>query len=167
MRPKKLKKNTKIIPPLKPIVHYATFWSRVLGFCTDIFMIGLPIALLVMIIFGYDQMHTAGGMDVIVHNEKALAHPPNPLVSLAQLSLFMVVTVMFWHRGGQTPGKKLARIRVVDVRTLENAPYWKLIVRFIGYFISLITLIGFFIGLLRRDKRSLHDLLSGTAVIRA
>ncbi len=167
MRTKKLKKNSKIIQPSKPVVHYAPFWSRALGFCTDIFMIGLPIALLMMILFGYDQMHTAGGMDVIVHNEKALAHPPNPLVSLTQLSLFMIVTVIFWHRGGQTPGKKLARIRVVDARTLGNASYWKLIVRFIGYFISLITLIGFFIGLLRCDKRSLHDLLSGTAVIRA
>ncbi len=165
MRTKKLKKNTKRIQPSTPIIHYASFWSRSLGFCTDIFMIGLPIALLMMIFFGYDQMHTAGGMDIIVHNEKALAHPPNPLVSLTQLSLFMVVTVMLWHHGGQTPGKKLAHIRVVDVRTLGNASYWKLVVRFIGYFISLITLIGFFIGLLRRDKRSLHDLLSGTAVI--
>ena len=167
MRTKFPKKHTKRIQPSKPIVYYAPFWSRALGFCTDIFMIGLPIALLMMILFGYDQMHTAGGMDVIVHNEKALAHPPNPLVSLTQLSLFMIVTVMFWHRGGQTPGKKLARIRVVDARTLGNASYWKLILRFIGYFISLITLIGFFIGLLRRDKRALHDLLSGTAVIRA
>lgn len=167
MRTKTLKKNSKITSPSKPVIHYAPFWSRALGFTTDIFMIGLPIALLMMIFFGYDQMHTAGGMDVIVHNEKALAHPPNPLVSLTQLSLFMMVTVMLWHRGGQTPGKKLARIRVVDARTLGNAPYWKLILRFIGYFISLITLIGFFIGLLRRDKRTLHDLLSGTAVIRA
>jgi len=166
MRHRTLKKNTKITPSLKPTVHYAVFWSRALAFTTDIFMIGLPIALLMMILFGYDQMHTAGGMDVIVHNEKALQHPPNPLVSLTQLGLFMMVTVVLWRHGGQTPGKKLARIRVVDVVTRDNASYGKLILRFIGYFISLITLFGFFVGLFRKDKRSLHDLLSGTCVIR-
>lgn len=166
MRTKTPKKNRQKTSPT-PIIHYASFWSRALGFCTDIFMIGLPIALLMIILFGYDQMHTAGGMDVIVHNEKALAHPPNPFVSLTQLSLFMIVTVVLWHRGGQTPGKKLARIRVVDAVTLKSASYGKLIVRFIGYFISLITLGGFFVGLIRKDNRALHDLISGTCVIRA
>lgn len=167
MRTKTPKKNTKTIKPSKPVIHYAPFWSRVLGFCTDIFMIGLPISLLIILLFGYDQTHTAGGIDVIMQNKEALKNPPNPLVSIVQLFVFMLVTIGFWHKDGQTPGKKLARIRVVDARTLDNAPYWKLIIRFIGYFISLISLIGFFIGLLRRDKRTLHDLLSGTAVIRA
>ncbi|MBD3799825.1 MAG: RDD family protein [Epsilonproteobacteria bacterium] len=50
--------------------------------------------------------------------------------------------------------------------TLQNASILKLTIRFFGYFISLITLIGFFIPLLRKDNRSLHDLISGTAVIR-
>jgi uncharacterized RDD family membrane protein YckC len=167
MRFRTLKKNRRKTPSPKPIIQYAPFWSRALGFTTDIFMIGLPIALLMMILFGYDQMHTAGGLDVLTHNEKALQRPPNPWVSLTQLSLFMLVTVVLWHKGGQTPGKKLARIRVVDAMTLKNASYWKLTLRFVGYFISLITLIGFFTGLFRKDKRSLHDLLSGTAVIRA
>jgi uncharacterized RDD family membrane protein YckC len=83
-----------------------------------------------------------------------------------QISLFLITYVWLWHKSGQTPGKKLAYIRVVDAKTFENAPYWKLTLRFIGYFISLITVIGFFIGLLRKDHRSLHDLISGTAVIR-
>lgn len=130
-------------------------------------MIGLPIALLIILLFGYDQTHSAGGIDVIMQNKEALKNPPNPLVSLMQVGLFMLVTVAFWHHGGQTPGKKLARIRVVDAVTRDNASYVKLILRFIGYFISLITLIGFFVGLFRKDKRSLHDLLSGTCVIRA
>ena len=121
------------------IIHYASFWSRALAFITDIFMIGLPISLILIALFGYDQTHTAGGMDVLLQNKEALKNPPNPLVSLTQVLLFMLVTVTLWHRSGQTPGKKLARIRVVDARTLKNASYWKLILRFIGYFLSLIT----------------------------
>ncbi len=119
-----------------------------------------------MMLFGYDQMDTAGGLDVLVHDPKAQSNPPNPIASAVQILLFLVIYVWLWHRDGQTPGKKLSRIRVVDATTLQNAPYWKLTLRFIGYFLSLITVIGFFIGLLRKDKRALHDLISGTAVIR-
>lgn len=165
-----MKKSSKINASTKnhnqlPI-HYALFWSRAFAFITDIFMIGLPISLLMMFLFGYDQMHTAGGMDVLMQNKEALKNPPNPISSLSQVSLFMGITIVLWHKTGQTPGKKMARIKVVDSKTLQNAPYWKLSLRFIGYLLSLVIVIGFFVGLFRRDKRTLHDLLSGTAVIR-
>lgn len=158
-------KKSSATPP-KTLTPYASFWSRVLAFITDIFMIGLPISLLMMLLFGYDQMHTAGGIDVLMQNKEALKNPPNPISSLLQIILFMGITIVLWHKSGQTPGKKLAHIRVVDALTLGNASYWKLTLRFIGYFLSLLSIVGFFIGLLRHDKRSFHDLLSGTAVIR-
>ena len=166
MRWRTLKKTNKQKSPVKPKVDYAPFWPRAAGFATDIFMIGLPITLITMLFFGYDQMHTAGGMDVLVHDPKAQTNPPDPIASIVQMVLFLVTYVWLWHRDGQTPGKRFSRIRVVDAKTLERAPYWKLILRFIGYFISFITLIGFFIGLVRKDNRALHDLISGTAVIR-
>jgi uncharacterized RDD family membrane protein YckC len=145
---------------------YASFWPRAAGFITDIFMIGLPISLLTMLIFGYDQMDSASGLDVLVHDPKAQTNPPNPIASLIQVGLFFFTYVWLWHRNGQTPGKKLTRIRVVDAVTMEPASYGKLTLRFIGYFFSFISVIGFFIGLFRKDNRSLHDLISGTAVIR-
>jgi uncharacterized RDD family membrane protein YckC len=159
-------KTKKQSTPMKPKTVFAPFWPRAAGFVTDIFMIGLPISLLTMLFFGYDQMDTASGLDVLVHDPKAQSNPPNPIASITQIALFLITYVWLWHKTGQTPGKKLARTRVVDVKTLENAPYWKLTLRFIGYFLSFITLIGFFIGLFRKDKRTLHDLISGTAVIR-
>lgn len=150
----------------KSKILFASFWPRAAGFVTDIFMIGLPISLITLIIFGYDQMHTASGLDVLVHDPKAQTNPPNPIASITQITLFLFAYVWLWHVSGQTPGKKLSRIRVVDAKTFQNASIWRLTLRFIGYFISFITLIGFFIGLFRKDKRALHDLLSGTAVIR-
>ncbi len=167
MRWRTLKTKKQFYPQnQKPKTLFAPFWPRAAGFITDIFMIGLPISLLTMAIFGYDQMHSASGLDVLVHDAKAQSNPPNPIASITQITLFLITYVSLWHMSGQTPGKKLARIRVVDAKTLQNASVLKLTVRFIGYFISLITLVGFFIGLFRKDKRSLHDLLSGTAVIR-
>lgn len=144
---------------------FASFWSRALGFITDIFMIGLPISIIISMVFGYDQTHSASGMDILLHNKDALKNPPNPLASIVQIVLFMSITVMLWRYSGQTPGKKLARIAVVDANTLKPAPYWKLTIRFVSYLLSLITVGGFFIGLIRSDNRALHDLLSGTCVI--
>lgn len=159
----KTKKQSK---PVKPKTIFAPFWSRAAGFATDIFMIGIPISIITMMLFGYDQMHSASGLDVLVHDPKAQTNPPNPIASLIQIALFLLTYVWFWHKSGQTPGKKLVHSRVVDATTLQNASYWKLTLRFIAYFISFISIIGFFIGLFRSDKRALHDLLSGTAVIR-
>ncbi|MDP3301942.1 MAG: RDD family protein [Sulfuricurvum sp.] len=166
MRWRTLKKTKQSFPNKSSSVDYAPFASRALAFLTDIFMLGLPISLILMTIFGYDQMHTAGAVDVITNNQEALKNSPNPLSSILQIILFMAITVELWHRYTQTPGKKLAHICVVDATTLKSAPYWKLFLRFIGYFLSFISIVGFFIGFFRKDKRCLHDLLSGTAVIR-
>ncbi len=163
MRWRTLKKKKH--PPAKPSgprVTYAPCRIRVLGFATDVFMIGLPITLLVMLLFGYGEMETATGLDVIVDDPKARTNPPDPTASILQIALFALVHVWLWHRSGQTPGKKFARIRVVDAKTLQNASYPKLAVRFFLYPLGALT---FFIMFFRRDRRALHDLISGTAVI--
>ncbi len=161
----KKKKHISIEKPQKARVKYAGFWSRVAAFVTDIFMIGIPISIISMAIFGYGELQSATALDVIVDDEKAHINPPNPIASIFQISLFLVTFVWFWYKSGQTPGKKMAKICVVDAHTLERASIVQLVLRFFGYFLSLITIVGFFIGFLRKDRRALHDLISRTAVI--
>lgn len=150
-----------------PSVRYAGFWSRAMAFVTDLFMIGLPVSLVIMMTFGYDQVKSAGAMDVILQTEEAVTRAPDPTGSIVQILLSLVIYVLFWHTTGQTPGKKMVQIMVVDAKTNNRASWFQLIVRFVGYLLSTITLVGFFVGLLRRDKRTLHDLISRTAVIKA
>ncbi len=165
MRFREIKKQSKIKKEMpKVFANYAGFLDRAKAFVTDMFMIGLPVALIIMMMFGYDETKSATALDVIVKDKKALEHAPNPMASIVQIVLIMGITIVFWRKDGQTPGKKFAHIKVVDASTLKEASYFKLIIRFIGYFVSVLTL-GFFIGLLRDDKKTLHDLLSGTAVI--
>jgi len=138
-----------------------------MGFVTDVFMIGMPITLIIMMAFGHDQMmNSAGGLDVIMNPAEAKKHAPNPVASLTQILLYGVTFVLFWHASGQTPGKKMMQTRVVDAVTFEKASWGKLTVRFFGYFLSFITLVGFFTGVWRKDGRALHDIISGTAVIK-
>lgn len=167
MRFRNIKKQSKQ-PKKEPevFVPYARFFDRVKAFVTDIFMIGLPVALIIMVAFGYDETKSAGALDVIVQDEKALKHAPDPMASIVQIVLIMGVHVVLWRRDGQTPGKRFSLLKVVDARTLKEASVFKLTIRFIGYFISVLPLgLGFLLALLRKDKKTLHDLLSGTAVI--
>jgi len=167
MRFRNIKQQSKLQKKeAKVFVPYARFLDRAKAFITDIFMIGLPVALIIMVLFGYDETKSAGALDVIVQDEKARTHAPDPMASIVQVLLILGVHVVLWRRDGQTPGKKFAHIKVVDASTLKEASYFKLFIRFLGYFVSVLPLgLGFVLGTLRKDKRTLHDILSGTAVI--
>jgi uncharacterized RDD family membrane protein YckC len=149
----------------QPTVNYANFAQRVLAFITDLFMIGIPISLVIMIFFGYDTLQSQSTLELILNDPNQTVSPPDPKPAIVQLLLALSIYLFFWKKGGQTPGKKMLHMRLVDAKTFEEASWTKLTVRFFAYFIATVSLIGFFTGLFRKDKRALHDLISGTAVI--
>jgi uncharacterized RDD family membrane protein YckC len=147
---KKEKKYQKISKDNINIV-YAGFWARVLALVIDTFMILTPVTVIIGMIFGYES----------------LKNPElNPEAGIFQMGMYAIITVLFWvFFNGQTPGKKALEMSVVDSKSFTKPNLFQSVIRYVGYFISIITLIGFFVGLFRKDKRTLHDLLSRTAVI--
>ena len=127
-------------------------------------MIGIPITIIIMIFFGYDQMHSAGFSDALLQTEAAKEHAPNPMASIIQFLLYITAFVLFWKFSGQTPGMKMAGIEIVDAKTLERPGFLQLVARFFSYFISLF-LFGYLWGLMRKDKRMLPDLIARTMMI--
>jgi len=165
MRWREIKHKKHITTPTPTAkVRYAGFWSRTLAFITDIFMIGIPITLIIMAVFGYDQTQSAGFSDALLQTPKAQEQAPDPLASLVQFTLFITAYVLFWKIAGQTPGMKMARIEIVDAGSFAKASVVQLVVRFFSYFIALF-LFGYLWGLMRKDKRMLQDLISHTAMI--
>ena len=146
-----------------PIV-YASFLSRFMAFTTDLFMIGIPISIFAMIFIGYENVNSAGAMDVFLETQKAKDNAPTPIASIAQLLLSALVYILFWHKKMQTPGKKMAGIKVVDKHTLQSASYLKLTIRFFSYFISFLFF-GYLFIFFDKQKRGLHDIFAGTVVI--
>ena len=151
-------------------VRYAGFWSRVLGFVIDIFMIGIPISLIIMSIFGYDQMQSLSTMDALQGIKPVDANgveiKPDPTMAIVQISLFATIVIALWnYDGGRTPGKRLSKTKVVDSKTLAQPKLWQLILRFFAYFLSFITIVGFLLPLVHPKKIALHDYISGTVVI--
>ena len=68
---------------------------------------------------------------------------------------------------GQTPAKMLTGIVVVR-RDGRRAGYVRAFVRWLGYGVGFATLgLGFLVAVFSRERRGVHDLLSGTRAVRA
>jgi uncharacterized RDD family membrane protein YckC len=68
---------------------------------------------------------------------------------------------------GKTFGMMFTNTRVVDAITFERPAPTKTTLRSIGYLIAFVPmLLGFLIAIVHPDRRGLHDLISGTQVVR-
>ena len=93
---------------------------------------------------------------------------------LGVVGYLMVNGVLLW-RHGQTLGKRLVKIKIVDHESEQVPALWKLIVLRAPFFpLMHVTLIGFWYLLvldlligLRGDRRCIHDWVSGTKVVAA
>ena len=78
-----------------------------------------------------------------------------------------VATVLFWIYKSATPGKMALKARVVDAKTGNTPTIQQSIIRYIGYYISLLPLgLGYFWVAWDKKKQAWHDKLAGTVVIR-
>jgi uncharacterized RDD family membrane protein YckC len=84
-------------------------------------------------------------------------------ISAGLFVLYFIICHRFW---GQTLGKKIIGIRLISVGA-ESLTFWRVLLR--ESFGRVFCLASFFIGYFRilfnKDRRGLHDLLSGSAVI--
>ena len=157
-------KNTKPKHTPEKRVVYAGFWSRFLALSVDIFMIGIPISLLIYFLFGYETMQNQPGFMDAIEGVKP-EHAPNALIPLLTMSLWSLITLIFWKATGQTPGKKMARIIIVDSTSFKKATLLQLVVRLLFFIMPIFAFISFFVMLLHPKKRTLHDIFSRTSVI--
>lgn len=72
-----------------------------------------------------------------------------------------------WARRGGTLGMKLCGLRLLDWRQRLPIGYGRALLRLAAGLVTVLTLgLGFLLVLFRRDRKSLHDLLAGTMVVR-
>lgn len=160
----RLKKHKNIPTQEIKKVFYAGFWSRFLALSVDVFMIGIPISILIYLIFGYETMQSQPGfMDAI--NGMKPEQKANGLIPLLTISLWSLVTLAFWSKTGQTPGKKMAHIEIVNNADLQKASFLQLSIRLIFFIMPIFAFLSFFVMLFHPKKRTLHDMFSGTSVI--
>lgn len=87
-------------------------------------------------------------------------------ISLLHYTVPAIFMIGSWWVFRTSPGKYLHGLRVVDHRTGQRAALWRLVLRYIGYFLAALPLgLGFLLALANRERRGLHDYLAGTRVI--
>lgn len=78
----------------------------------------------------------------------------------------LAVAVVMWVRLRATPGKLLLDCRVVDTASLQRVTPRQAVIRYLGYFVSLLPLgLGFLWILRDRRRQGFHDLLAKTVVL--
>jgi len=88
------------------------------------------------------------------------------LVITLQIALVIGYSLYFLTQHGATPGKMLFGLRVVDTATGGRPSVGQALLReTVGRCLSALFFIGYLMVLARSDRRALHDMLAGTAVL--
>ncbi len=134
-------------------VNYAGFWIRVVAALVDTLWLS-PLVFLFM--------YLAMGSNML-----SIDNPSSTLDSAIAQIIWVVVVVALWIKFASTPGKMLFGMKIVDAKTHDEVPAPRLLLRYIGYFISMIPL---FLGIIwvgiDKKKQGWHDKIAGTVVIR-
>ncbi len=141
-------------PNMKTEVSYVGFWTRFAASIIDtiiLIMITFPILFL---IYGGEYFYSGesvqGWLDVII----SYVFP-------------ILAIILFWLYKSATPGKIALLAKVVDEKTGNKLSVKQAIIRYVGYYISLLPLgLGFLWIAMDKKKQGWHDKLAGSVVIR-
>lgn len=143
--------NTDIEPTSQ--MRPAGFWIRVLANIIDTIVALIITMPLLVGIYGGESLTS----------QELIQGPAHFLISYVFPA---VATILFWIWLGATPGKLLCGIRVIDRETGDTLVLWQGILRYLGYFISLLPLfLGFIWVAFDARKQGFHDKLARTMVV--
>lgn len=137
--------------------EYAGFWRRTFASLLDTLWIGLILSLIIMLL-NYDKQNILA--QLLQEDE----------IAWQMILLYDVLPVLavlfFWIRYAATPGKILCDCEIVDANTGQSITAKQAIIRYFGYFLSLLLIgAGFIMIAFDKRKQGLHDKLAGTVVV--
>lgn len=134
--------------------EYAGFWIRVGAALIDtliVLVITWPIlGMIYSEAYWLDSSWVKGGWDF-----------------LFSYLLPAVAVILFWVYKSATPGKLATRLRIVDARTGGKPSNSQFVIRYLGYYVSVLPL---FLGIIwvgiDERKQGWHDKIAGTVVLK-
>jgi uncharacterized RDD family membrane protein YckC len=142
-------------------LEYVGFWPRVLATIIDTVVISLALA--------------PFANHVVNINIEAidLDRPPSTSQLLGQLfdpwsfGIMAIAVLLFWLARQATPGKMVISARIVDARTGGKPSGMQLLLRYLGYYVSMFGLgLGFIWVAFDARKQAWHDKMANTVVVR-
>ena len=139
------------------------FWVRSLAFLVDHLILLFTLAIFGVVGFLAAEIGTGGKREVLLYPQARIVLP-----ILYPLAIILVLTYFTFFHGawGQTIGKMIFRLRVVKADGQPLTFSWALI-RTFAYILSAIPFfLGFFWSGFTSSKRTWHDFIAGTIVVR-
>ena len=143
--------------------QYAGFVSRLVAFFVDRLIVAVFVAVVTAVVGFVTQTLQVNQWLGIEHWSQWLI---GGLLATFAFSTSFVYDVGSWLLAGQTPGKRLMGLLVVqtDGQRLRLGPAIR---RWFGYYLSAILFLGFLWVLVDNRRQALHDKLAGTLVVYA
>ncbi|MDQ2868486.1 MAG: RDD family protein [Verrucomicrobiota bacterium] len=157
-------------PPLPPALptspRYAGFWIRFVASVIDTVFLSVLLLPLLWAFYG-DQLRTMMTSVANLNLEQMANIKSGPADLLVDVGLALIV-ITLWRLVRGTPGKLLLGLRVIDERTGANLSWAQSVVRYLGYFVSLLPLgLGFFWAAFDPRKQGFHDRMARSLVVHA
>ena len=140
---------------------YAGAAVRICAYLVD----QLIVLMVIGVVAGFLGILRLLGLDVILDKEILFTYTVSAIIYYIVRKIYYIA---FTYTSGQTVGKKVFRIKVVN-DDMSKATFWRVVYReTIGRFLAEVYIfgfIGYFIILLDDKKRGIHDRLSDTRVV--
>jgi uncharacterized RDD family membrane protein YckC len=134
-------------------VEYVGFWPRVLAALIDSVLIGVIIFPILTAIYGMGYWSST----------KLVQGPLDFLISWVAPA---IAIVLFWIARQATPGKMAIGARIVDARTGGVPSTRQLLLRYLGYYVSMFPLFAGIVWVaFDPRKQGWHDKIAGTVVV--
>ena len=136
-------------------LKYVGFWKRFLAALLDVFLILLITLPFLFLIYGSDFVQDSA--------EDASNSSFDILVNYI---LPAFVTILLWKYFQATPGKMVFKATIVDKTTGGKPSLGQLIIRYLGYIVSMGPIgFGFIWIAFDKKKQGFHDKLANTVVV--
>ena len=150
-------------PQQEDEIVYIGFWLRFAASIIDTIAITAIILPVLLLLYGKGLF----SIDIDPNLVKTLQNmTPEFGEFIIKYILPAIAVILFWIFKSATPGKMAINAQIVDAKTFGKATTQQLIIRYLGYYVSIIPLmLGLFWVALDRRKQGWHDKLAGTVVI--
>ena len=134
-------------------LKYVGFWKRTVAVLVDTFLIILVTLPILIWAYGIEYLNNE-------HMEKG------SLYFIINYIFPTIAVILLWKYYQATPGKMIFKATIVDAKTGGKPTLKQWIIRYLGYFVSLLPFgLGYFWVAFDKKKQSFHDKLANTLVI--
>ena len=134
-------------------LKYVGFWKRTVAVLVDTFLIILVTLPILIWVYGIEYLNNE-------HMEKG------SFDFIIKYVFPTIAVILLWKYYQATPGKMIFKATIVDAKTGGKPTLKQWIIRYLGYFVSLLPFgLGYFWVAFDKKKQSFHDKLANTLVI--